>query len=191
VATIQDVAKAAGVSAMTVSNVINDHPNVRRATREKVLQAMARLDYRVNVAARNLRKGRTGTIGLAVPGVNSAYYGELAVAIIAAAVRYDLRVSIEQTGALRENELEALSLSRNRLYDGLLLCPPAGQAGALADRRVQTLQMLGRDLAHGDALQHQVGAVQVEVALGRVGDGDRAGRRDHPDRDRAAARPSR
>ncbi len=122
-ATIQDVAKAAGVSAMTVSNVINDHPNVRRTTREKVLQAMARLDYRVNVAARNLRKGRTGTIGLAVPGVNSAYYGELAVAIIAAAVRYDLRVSIEQTGALRENELEALSLSRNRLYDGLLLCP--------------------------------------------------------------------
>lgn len=67
-ATIQDVAKAAGVSAMTVSNVINDHPNVRRATREKVLEAMARLDYRVNLAARNLRKGRTGTIGLAIPG---------------------------------------------------------------------------------------------------------------------------
>ena len=40
-ATIQDVAKAAGVSAMTVANVINDHPNVRRATREKVLEAMA------------------------------------------------------------------------------------------------------------------------------------------------------
>lgn len=121
VATIQDVAKAAGVSAMTVSNVINDHPNVRRATREKVLEAMARLDYRVNVAARNLRKGRTGTIGLAVPVVNSPYYGQLASAIITAAERYDLRVSIEQTGALRENELEALSLSRNRLYDGLLL----------------------------------------------------------------------
>ncbi|WP_331730597.1 LacI family DNA-binding transcriptional regulator [Streptomyces sp. NBC_01174] len=112
-ATIQDVAKAAGVSAMTVSNVINDHPNVRRATREEVLEAMARLDYRVNLAARNLRKGRTGSIGLAVPGVNSAYYGELAAAIVAAAVRYDLRVSIEQTGALRENELAALSLSRN------------------------------------------------------------------------------
>ncbi|MFJ4199761.1 hypothetical protein ACIP2Y_09025 [Streptomyces sviceus] len=75
------------------------------------------------MAARHLRKGRTGTIGLAVPGVNSAYYGELAVAIIAAAVRYHLRVRIEQTGALRENVLEALSLSRNRLYDGLLLCP--------------------------------------------------------------------
>ncbi|MFJ9153470.1 hypothetical protein ACIRP7_36755 [Streptomyces sp. NPDC102270] len=45
----------------------------------------------------------------------------MAAAIVAAAVRYDLRVSIEQTGALRENELAALSLSRSRLYDGLLL----------------------------------------------------------------------
>ncbi|MER6127225.1 LacI family DNA-binding transcriptional regulator [Streptomyces sp. NPDC001795] len=119
--TIQDVAKAAGVSAMTVSNVINGHPNVRPATREKVLEAMGRLDYRVNVAARNLRKGRTGTIGLAVPEVNRPYYGRLAAAIITAAERYGLRVSVEQTGALRENELEALSLSRNRLYDGLIL----------------------------------------------------------------------
>ncbi|MDX3224934.1 LacI family DNA-binding transcriptional regulator [Streptomyces sp. ME19-01-6] len=121
VATIHDVAKAAGVSAMTVSNVINDHPNVRKATRQKVLEAMARLDYRVNVAARNLRKGRTGTIGLAVPEVNRLYYGRLAAAIITAAERHGLRVGIEQTGALRENELEALSLSRNRLYDGLIL----------------------------------------------------------------------
>ncbi|WEO99353.1 LacI family DNA-binding transcriptional regulator [Streptomyces sp. FXJ1.172] len=120
-ATIQDVAKAAGVSAMTVSNVINDHPHVRPATRERVLAAMARLDYRVNVAARNLRKGRTGTIGLAVPEVNRPYYGRLAAAIITAAGRHGLRVSIEQTGARRENELAALSSSRNRLYDGLIL----------------------------------------------------------------------
>ncbi|MEU9441642.1 LacI family DNA-binding transcriptional regulator [Streptomyces sp. NPDC048304] len=120
-ATIQDVARAAGVSAMTVSNVINDHPHVRPATRERVLAAMARLDYRVNVAARNLRKGRTGTIGLAVPEVNRPYYGRLAEAIIAAADRHGLRVGIEQTGARRENELAALSQSRNRLYDGLIL----------------------------------------------------------------------
>lgn len=120
-ATIQDVAKAAGVSAMTVSNVINGHPNVREATREKVLKAMTRLDYRVNVSARNLRKGRTGTIGLAVPEVNRPYYGRLAAAIVDAAAPLGLHVSIEQTRARRENELAALSLSRNRMYDGLIL----------------------------------------------------------------------
>ncbi|MFC8347538.1 LacI family DNA-binding transcriptional regulator [Streptomyces sp. NPDC057280] len=120
-ATMQDVARAAGVSAMTVSNVINGHPKVSEATREKVLKAMARLDYRVNVSARNLRKGRTGTIGLAVPEVDSPYYGRLAAAIIAAAAPLGLRVAIEQTYALRDSELEALALSRNRLYDGLIL----------------------------------------------------------------------
>ncbi|MFI8535572.1 LacI family DNA-binding transcriptional regulator [Streptomyces aquilus] len=120
-ATMQDVARAAGVSAMTVSNVINGHPKVGEATREKVLEAMARLDYRVNVSARNLRKGRTGTIGLAVPEVDSPYYGRLAAAIIAAAAPLGLRVAIEQTYARRDSELEALAMSRNRLYDGLIL----------------------------------------------------------------------
>ncbi len=86
-----------------------------------MLEAMDRLDYRVNVAARNLRTGRTGTIGLAVPEVDRPYYGQLAARIITAAAKYNLRVAIEQTGASREGELGALFLSRNRLYDGLIL----------------------------------------------------------------------
>jgi len=119
--TIGDVARAAGVSPMTVSHVINDHPHVKESTRAKVLEVMDRLDYRVNLAARNLRTGRTGTIGLAVPEVDRPYYGQLAARIITAAAKHNLRVAIEQTGASRENELDALSLSRNRLYDGLIL----------------------------------------------------------------------
>jgi DNA-binding LacI/PurR family transcriptional regulator len=148
-ATLQDVAKAAGVSPMTVSNVINDHPHVRSSTREKVLEAMARLDYRVNVAARNLAKGRTGTIGLAVPDVNSPYYGRLASAIITAAERRKLRVSIEQTGT-RENELDALSLSRNRLYDGLILSAAGlGQADAERLRVDHPVVILGDRIFDG------------------------------------------
>jgi DNA-binding LacI/PurR family transcriptional regulator len=106
---------------MTVSHVINDHAHVKESTRAKVLETMDRLDYRVNVAARNLRTGRTGTIGLAVPEVDRPYFGQLAARIITAAAKYNLRVAIEQTEASRENELDALSLSRNRLYDGLIL----------------------------------------------------------------------
>lgn len=106
---------------MTVSHVINEHPHVKDSTRRKVLRAIDALDYRVNVAARNLRTGRTGTIGLAVPEVDRPYYGQLAAAIIEAASAKNLRVVIEQTGASRENELDALALSRNRLYDGLIL----------------------------------------------------------------------
>ncbi|MGO4533486.1 LacI family DNA-binding transcriptional regulator [Leifsonia sp. 2MCAF36] len=119
--TINDIAKAAGVSPMTVSNVINRRPHVKDTTRAKVLQTIEDLDYRVNVAARNLRRGRTHTIGLAVPEIDRPYFGQLAAAVIEHGNRHDLHVVIEQTGRSKENELTALALSRVRLYDGLIL----------------------------------------------------------------------
>lgn len=106
---------------MTVSHVLNAHPHVKDTTREKVLRTIDELGYQVNVAARNLRTGRTGTIGLAVPEVDRPYFGQLATEIIAAARKRDMRVVIEQTGRSRESELDALSLSRKRMYDGLIL----------------------------------------------------------------------
>jgi len=121
VVTIRDIAKAAGVSPMTVSNVINDHPHVKDSTRERVLETMKALDYRVNIAARNLRRGRTHTIGLAVPEVDRPYFGQLGAAVIADAERYGFQVVIEQTNRSRENELSAISQSRVRMYDGLIL----------------------------------------------------------------------
>ncbi len=119
--TVHDVARAARVSPMTVSNVLNGYPHVKPATRERVMAAVRDLDYRVNVAARNLRTGRTGTVGLAIPEVDRPYFGQLAAAIIVAASEHHLQVAIEQTGASRQQELESLTLSRNRQYDGLIL----------------------------------------------------------------------
>ncbi|MGN6760290.1 MAG: LacI family DNA-binding transcriptional regulator [Leifsonia sp.] len=119
--TIRDIAKAAGVSPMTVSNVLNSRPHVKDSTRARVLQTIDDLDYRVNIAARNLRRGKTHTIGLAVPEVDRPYFGELGAAIIENGRRHDLNVVIEQTERSRENELTALALSRLRMYDGLIL----------------------------------------------------------------------
>ncbi|MGF6822188.1 DNA-binding LacI/PurR family transcriptional regulator [Microbacterium sp. ZKA21] len=119
--TIQDVAKAAGVSPMTVSNVLNGHPHVRESTRQKVLDAVEELDYRVNAAARNLRTGRTGTLGLAVPNIGDHYFARLAALVATIAGEEGYRVEIEHTDAVRERELEAMTLSQNRMHDGLLL----------------------------------------------------------------------
>jgi LacI family transcriptional regulator len=63
-ATIADVARLAGVSIKTVSRVVNREPNVRDATREKVEQAIAELNYRPNLSARNLASLRSHLIGL-------------------------------------------------------------------------------------------------------------------------------
>lgn len=57
---------AAGVSTGTVSRVLNDRPGVKRATRERVLATMRRLDYRPDLAARELSFGQTARIGLHV-----------------------------------------------------------------------------------------------------------------------------
>lgn len=62
--TINDVAKHAGVSIKTVSRVVNQEPNVREATRTKVEEAIAELNYRPNVAARNLASLQSHLIGL-------------------------------------------------------------------------------------------------------------------------------
>lgn len=63
-ATIDDVAELAGVSIKTVSRVVNREPNVRESTREKVEQAISKLNYRPNVSARNLASHRSHLIGL-------------------------------------------------------------------------------------------------------------------------------
>lgn len=68
VANIFDVARLAGVSHQTVSRVVNDLPNVRPATRERVQEAIKQLRYRPSTAARALVTKRSRTIGLITTG---------------------------------------------------------------------------------------------------------------------------
>lgn len=65
-ASIRDVAELAGVSHMTVSRVLNQHPNIKAATRDRVLQAMETLKYRPNSAARTLASKKSNRIGVLV-----------------------------------------------------------------------------------------------------------------------------
>ncbi len=122
---MQDVARRAGVSAKTVSNVVNGYPYIRAETRDRVLAAITELGYRVNASARSLRTGRSGIIGLALPELRVPYFAELAGAVIAAAEARDLTVIIEQHGGRRELELEVLSGARRHLTDGLIYSPLA------------------------------------------------------------------
>lgn len=119
--TMQDVARHAGVSVMTVSNVINEHPHVRDSTRQRVIASIAELGYHVNTSARSLRQGRTGVIALAVPEIDRPYFGLLASLLIERAAARGFELVVEQTAASRDRELDAISRSRLRNYDGLIL----------------------------------------------------------------------
>lgn len=70
---MREVAAAAGVSRQTVSRVLNDHPSIRPATRERVLSAMADLNFRPNRAARMLTTARSRTIGVLASSASSLF----------------------------------------------------------------------------------------------------------------------
>lgn len=122
---MHDVARRAGVSAKTVSNVINGHPHVRETTRAKVQAAIDDLGYELNLTARNLRLGRSGLITLALPELRLPYFAELADDVIRAAEAQGLRVLIEQTGGDRAREVAVLHRSRRVPTDGLIFSPLA------------------------------------------------------------------
>lgn len=117
---MHDVARIAGVSIKTVSNVINDFPHVRAETRARVRDAIDELGYQPNLSARGLRSGRTGVISLVVPDIRNAYFSELADAVMRAAEARGLSVIIEQAGYDRDRELLLLRGPRTQLVDGIL-----------------------------------------------------------------------
>lgn len=81
-ATRDDVARLAGVSSAVVSYVVNNGPRpVAEATRLKVLDAIDKLGYRPNAAARSLIMGRSDLVGLIVPDVRNPYFAALAQAV--------------------------------------------------------------------------------------------------------------
>jgi LacI family transcriptional regulator len=77
-ATINDVARAAGVSRQTVTRALNDMADVSAATRERVITAAQALNYRPNRAAQGLVRGREVAVGLVVSDLRNPYYPELA-----------------------------------------------------------------------------------------------------------------
>ncbi|WP_433444206.1 LacI family DNA-binding transcriptional regulator [Nonomuraea sp. CA-141351] len=118
---MHDVARAAGVSQRTVSNVLNDYEYVRPETRQRVLDAMAALGYVPNAAARSLRSARTGLIALVVPDFRARMFADLAGMVVREAEALGYTVLIELTGQERERELKVLTGGRNQLTDGAIM----------------------------------------------------------------------
>ncbi|MDR1431050.1 MAG: LacI family transcriptional regulator, partial [Propionibacteriaceae bacterium] len=120
--TMSDVARAAGVSVMTVSNVINDRPKVGKETRRRVLDVIDELGYTVNLTARELRAGRSDTVALIIPNFDH-YYSELATACADTLAGKGLHLVVTRTRASKEDELSALSQAQFQRYDGIVLSP--------------------------------------------------------------------
>lgn len=118
--TMSDVAREAGVSVMTVSHILNGRPRASEATRQRVLDVVAELGYEVNLTARSLRSGRTGTVALIVPSFHD-YFGEIADRLALLLEASGLHLILERTAGTAEHERDALSRARLKMYDGVIL----------------------------------------------------------------------
>src|SRR5262245_36881735 len=122
-ATVREVAKRAGVSAMTVSRVINGGVGVRPATRSRVEQAIADLDFFPNRIARGLTSSKTGAIGLIVPDLVNPFFTVVLRGAEMVARRAGYRVLLCNTESDLGLERSYIEDMMSHRVEGLIVAP--------------------------------------------------------------------
>jgi LacI family transcriptional regulator, galactose operon repressor len=108
---MKDIARDLGVSVITISKVLRNHPDVGDETRERVLARVKELDYRPNLAARSLVTGRSYLVGLVVPDLLHPFFAEIAKSLSGALRKhgyYLIVSSSEEDPDLEEQEINQL-----------------------------------------------------------------------------------
>lgn len=125
--TLQDIAREAGVSKMTVSNVLRGNGHVSERTAQRVLETAKAMRYRIgarNAAAGSLKRrdsdGTRGTIGIAVSTLRTPWVAELSSCIIDTAKAHNLTAAVEETHVRQEDEADAIRRLSEHFYDGLI-----------------------------------------------------------------------
>lgn len=120
--TIADVAKAAGVSTMTVSRVLNNKGEINDDTRRRVKQTIEQLNYRPSSVARSLATSKTMTIGVVLPDISNPFFAEIVLGAEDAAWERGYTVIINNTSEDKERERAVLNALEARQADGALIC---------------------------------------------------------------------
>jgi len=131
--TINDVARRAGVSAATVSRVMNDTKPVSPELRQRVLRVMDEMDYRPNLLAGSLRRRVTHTIGLIVPDTTNPFFGELAKSIEDVGFQNGYNVILCNSDYSLERERSYIMVLKAKQVDGLIFIPGSSRTDHMSD----------------------------------------------------------
>jgi len=118
---MKDIAQDLGLSVVTISKVLRNHPDIAEDTRERVLKRMKELDYQPNIMARSLVTGRSFLIGLVVPDLLHPFFAELANSLSAAIGKHGYSAIIsssQEDPELEKREIEQLT---GRRLDALVI----------------------------------------------------------------------
>src|SRR3984893_2422102 len=130
-ATIKDVANAAGVSPATVSAVLNDSAFVSPALKARVLDAIRNLDYAPSQLARNLRRGHSELIAIVVADLSNPFYSRVVCAAEAAVSAWGYSLVVFNSDEKPEAEKRIISRVRTLCCEGLILVPVGGAISEL------------------------------------------------------------
>ena len=168
--TLKDVAAEAGVALGTVSRVINREPSVSPELVARVEKAIQTLDYQPNVLGRNLRRRRSGTIGVVVPDITALFFAELVKHVEKAAMEVGYSVLIGNSANSRQIEDLYLSKLSDSGLDGMIFSSSADD-DAHAIREGAALVAVDRELSGFDfvASDHETGAREVVRHLADLG----------------------
>lgn len=120
--TLKDVAREAGLTVSTVSRVLNNRGYISDNARQKVDEAMKKLNYHPNEAARSLRMKSSNTIGLIVPHVSHPYFAKIIHCVEEQAYGKGYRTLVCNSQGIREKEQEYIRMCTNHKVEGIVLC---------------------------------------------------------------------
>lgn len=124
--TVKDVARAAGVSAATVSRVINDDPRISPETRCKVNECIESLEYKLNNIARSLKTNRTYTVGFISPEISNDFFMDIAKGVEDEFRKYGYSIIICNSNESKEEEKDRIRLLCEKCVDGIIVIPATG-----------------------------------------------------------------
>jgi DNA-binding LacI/PurR family transcriptional regulator len=124
--TQKELAKLAGVSAGTVSNVISGSANVSDRSRRKVTDAIKALNYQPNLIARSLKTNRTKTLGIVIPDITIPFFPKIIRGVECAARERGYFLVVLDSEGSPEREADMFALLRAQRVEGILLVTASG-----------------------------------------------------------------
>ena len=131
-ATIKDVARRARVSTATVSRVVNKDSRIAPETRQRVLEAIDALSYRVNPIARSLKSNKTLSVGFVAPELANEFFMRVAQEVEGTLRAGGYNMVICGTSESVEQERERIEFLLEKHIDGLIIIPSSSQGGHFA-----------------------------------------------------------
>ena len=132
---LKDIAGDLGLSVVTVSKVLRNHPDIGEATRKRVLKRMKELNYQPNYAARSLITGQSWTIGLVVPDLLHPFFAQIAKAITAEVRKEGYSLFISSSDEDPDLEMQEIDKLIARRVDVMLIA--SAQSTTESFRRIE------------------------------------------------------